>query len=81
ITLLPIAFPPQWRVITATWNIRVRWDTVNNYIIWQRRIGTWPFAFRFTFGPIINRWCMNELLAPTGNFAYAGSATVSWYGL
>ena len=43
-----------------------------------RRLGGGDFAFRFNpiFG--VHKWCINELIEPTGNYAFNGTATISW---
>lgn len=36
------------------------------------------FAFRFNPKFLCVNWCKNELISPTGNYAYGGTATMSW---
>jgi len=44
------------------------------------RVGTdGAFVFRFTPVFCVHKWCINELKAAAGNYAYAGTGTISWF--
>lgn len=79
--LLPIAEPRQWRIINETWNIRLHWQPLKNYIICSRRITSWAYAFLFHFYYGKHQWCMNEILTPAGYFSYGGSCNITWVDL
>lgn len=54
------------------------WDLERTeYVV--RRLAGGQFAFRFNpvFG--VHSWCINELTGPTGNYAYGGTGTISWF--
>lgn len=79
----PQTLVPHWTrdlyvLVTTNFIFALQWRYAKTQLqVYQT--SNLAYAFRFTpiFG--VHQWCKNEILDASGNYAFGGTATISWF--